>query len=80
MFFLNHYTSSYASVPTDANATIGWFQDQFVNVTSFRNGVEIGPLADSDWLRVVPYGLRKLVNWVYKVISLTPLNFPLFNF
>jgi hypothetical protein len=69
LFFLNHYTSSYASVPDDANATVGWFQDMHVNITSFRNGVAIGPLADSHWLRVVPFGIRKLVNWVYQVCT-----------
>jgi len=29
-----------------------------------RNGIQIGPQADSDWLYVVPYGIRKNLFWL----------------
>lgn len=65
-FGLNHYTSVYASKPTFTTGT-GWERDVGVNATRYRNGVPIGPVADSDWLYVVPWGLRKLVNWIHVV-------------
>jgi beta-glucosidase len=30
-----------------------------------KNGVPIGPRADSDWLYVVPWGIRKLLNYIH---------------
>jgi beta-glucosidase len=66
MFFLNHYTSSYASVPTNFNDTVGWFKDMNVNITRDRDGVPMGPRADSEWLYVYPQGIRDMVNWVSK--------------
>eukprot|EP01127_Copromyxa_protea_P017949 TRINITY_DN5547_c0_g2_i2.p1 TRINITY_DN5547_c0_g2~~TRINITY_DN5547_c0_g2_i2.p1 ORF type:complete len:531 (+),score=63.39 TRINITY_DN5547_c0_g2_i2:31-1623(+) len=63
-FGLNHYTSVYATSPT-SNLGEGWPQDSGVNTTRLRNGIPIGPVADSDWLYVVPWGIRKLVNWIH---------------
>jgi beta-glucosidase len=56
-FGLNHYTSEYvANDPTDKPAGI--------RSTREKNGVPIGPMADSDWLYVVPWGIRKLLNYI----------------
>ena len=34
--------------------------------TNVRDGVPIGEKADSDWLYVVPWGMRRLLNYVNK--------------
>jgi len=65
-FGLNHYTSVYVStnlhvLPPDI---VGWQRDLNVNVSSYRNGVPIGPPADSTWLFVVPAGFRYLLSYI----------------
>ncbi|GAV87772.1 Glyco_hydro_1 domain-containing protein [Cephalotus follicularis] len=64
---LNHYTTSYAQhdrtriwklILQDASA------DAAVITTSFRRGVAIGERAASRWLRIVPWGIRKLAGYV----------------
>ncbi|CAN1238034.1 Putative beta-glucosidase 41 [Linum grandiflorum] len=55
--------------------TVGWtrFQklilqdastDSAVITSSHRNGIAIGETAASSWLRIVPWGIRKLMNYV----------------
>lgn len=64
-FGLNHYTSSYVINRTDENTTaIGWEFDTHVITSRERDGVPIGPRADSSWLYVVPWGIRKVLNLV----------------
>ena len=43
-----------------------WFTDQYTNVSpeNQHNGTMIGVKADSDWLYVVPWGIRKLLLWI----------------
>jgi len=68
-FALNHYTTSYASNCSNppANLTLGWQTDQRVNLTKTSvNGTLIGPPADSSWLYVVPWGFRKILNWIWQ--------------
>jgi len=68
-FALNHYTTSYASNCSNppANLTLGWQTDQRVNLTKTSvNGTLIGPPADSSWLYVVPWGFRKMLNWIWQ--------------
>jgi len=66
-FALNHYTSTY--VQNNPNPQPGpptYDNDQGVSLPRYRDGVPIGNQADSDWLWVVPWGMRKLLNWVHQ--------------
>lgn len=72
---LNHYTSVYASAPpngTVPNPNDGWSSDLNVATLRVKDGVQIGPMADSNWLYVVPWGMRGILNWL-KVTYNDPL-------
>jgi len=62
-FQLNHYTSSYV-LASDTTKLKGWEYDVHASTTFYKNGIPIGNATDSDWLRVVPWGIRKIVNYV----------------
>jgi len=64
-FGFNHYTSEYVGHPTTQPSGEGWDVDEYVQMSRERDGKLIGPRADSDWLYVVPWGMRKLLEWVY---------------
>ncbi|KAL0039349.1 hypothetical protein WJX79_004246 [Trebouxia sp. C0005] len=65
-FLINHYSTKYIAHKKDTSKETG--MDLFDGSASVqhteRNGKEIGPQADSEWLRVVPWGLRKLLVWI----------------
>jgi len=62
-FGMNHYTSGYVnSNPSQTGE--GWDQDQKLTVSQVKDGKLIGPQADSSWLFVVPWGIRKILHWV----------------
>jgi len=64
-FALNHYTSTYASHPVSPPPTDpSWDSDQNAFLTREKDGKFIGPAADSSWLYVVPWGIRRMLNWV----------------
>jgi len=63
-FGLNHYTTSYIYPKTDIDTDFGWQSDVNVSSTHQRGDQMIGPLAGSSWLYVVPWGFRKLLNWI----------------
>jgi beta-glucosidase/6-phospho-beta-glucosidase/beta-galactosidase len=67
-FGLNHYSTQYTGAPRDNNKTSNadptYFDDQHVWNTHERDGKQIGPVADSPWLYVVPWGARKILNWI----------------
>ncbi|CAM6038557.1 unnamed protein product [Sphagnum compactum] len=52
---LNHYSSQYAT-RNDSDGSIA--------ITPYKNGVLIGPTTPSDWLFVVPSGMRKILGWI----------------
>ncbi|XP_062077857.1 putative beta-glucosidase 41 isoform X2 [Humulus lupulus] len=64
---INHYTTLYAR---NDRARIRKFilqdalSDVAVTTTPYRRGVAIGEKAASGWLRIVPWGIRKLTNYV----------------
>jgi beta-glucosidase len=61
-FGLNHYTSRYVSnVPSTVDNPAGTVPHD-IGV----DGVPIGPVADSNWLIVVPWGFRKLLTYVWQ--------------
>jgi len=56
---LNHYTTQLCS--TEYNATlVGWESDQDIR----KSYDPSWPESASAWLRVVPWGFRKLLNWI----------------
>jgi len=66
-FGLNHYTSLYnldRPAPPPNFVSGGWSDDQRVDYSTTRDGKLIGPAADSSWLYVVPWGIRKMLHWV----------------
>ncbi|KAL0489628.1 beta-glucosidase [Acrasis kona] len=62
-FGLNHYSTLYVSART--NVSSGYYAHMNATTTPYRDGKPIGERADSTWLWVVPWGIRKIVNWVY---------------
>jgi len=62
-FGLNHYTTAYGFYQP-LSGEPNWGSDQLAGTTVFRNGVAIGPAADSSWLYVVPWGIGKLLRYV----------------
>lgn len=66
---MNHYTSQYARARTEEPAEDDWtgnVEELAVN----SEGVEIGPLSGTAWLRVTPQQFRKLLRWIYTRYSL----------
>lgn len=49
--------------------TPGWETDVGVLSTRFRDGVPIGKVAASNWLYVVPDGIRQLLKYIKQVFS-----------
>jgi len=71
---LNHYTSWYTFDGADpAFPDYGYWHDKHSVGTKFRDGVENGPEADSDWLTVVPAGIRKSLNWIKERYNNPPI-------
>nr|GMC74616.1 putative beta-glucosidase 41 [Ipomoea batatas] len=64
---INHYTTYYAR--NDRFRIRKFFMqdassDAAVITTAFKHGVAIGETSASHWLRIVPWGIRKLLNYV----------------
>ena len=71
-FGLNHYTSRYTTYPPPPSAPSppppppDFYADMGVEETVYDlNGNLIGPMADSSWLYVVPWGIHDLLLYVY---------------
>ena len=67
-FALNHYTSRFIGAPsgTPPPPGQGFDADSWVNIQNYRNGVAIGPPADSPWLLVTPQWFPNLMRWVHR--------------
>jgi len=57
---INHYTSTY--VKNGKTNGTGWNSDKNTTDLVVKNGIPLGPLAQSKWLYVYPTGIRKLLN------------------
>ncbi len=68
---LNHYSSSWVGAPREKKVPSepSYYSDMDVWGTREKDGKMIGPVADSDWLYVVPWGSRHVLNWVAKRYS-----------
>ncbi|KAL0338768.1 UNVERIFIED_CONTAM: Oleuropein beta-glucosidase [Sesamum angustifolium] len=59
---INYYTTNWAAYkPTPPGTPPTYYTDQEVEFFTVRDGVPIGEQAGSDWLYVVPYGIRNLL-------------------
>ncbi|XP_047112347.1 myrosinase 1-like [Schistocerca piceifrons] len=56
-FGLNHYTTYYAELSENSH---WWLHDSGVHLSQDPKW----PAATSSWLRIVPWGLNKLLNWI----------------
>jgi beta-glucosidase/6-phospho-beta-glucosidase/beta-galactosidase len=64
-FGLNHYTSKYVRPMSAHSRAVGWDRDAAVQSLVFdQKHVAIGAVGASKWLRSVPWGIRKNLNWV----------------
>ena len=67
---VNYYSSRYVATPDEEhNATLSasgvpMIDENFALTIFNKHGVPLGPQAGSDWLFVVPEGLRALLNWL----------------
>nr|GMD74166.1 beta-glucosidase 44-like [Ipomoea batatas] len=62
---INQYTTYYVNDPSpNTSSTINYQNDWNAIFAYDRNGVPIGPRANSDWLYMVPWGLYKAVTYV----------------
>ncbi|XP_019154233.1 PREDICTED: beta-glucosidase 1-like [Ipomoea nil] len=62
---INQYTTYYVYDPSpNTSSTIDYQNDWNAVFAYDRNGVPIGPRANSDWLYMVPWGLYKAVTYV----------------
>ncbi|XP_053375783.1 uncharacterized protein LOC123534954 isoform X1 [Mercenaria mercenaria] len=59
-FGLNHYSSSYVTSDKKTDTNASYWDDQ--DTRGFADPSWIG--SGSSWLKVVPFGLRKILNWI----------------
>lgn len=61
-YSINHYTSKYVQLNLNKH------DEDYLGVLHhvFRDGKLIGEQAESDWLFVVPYGIRKSLEWIHR--------------
>ncbi|ODN04810.1 Lactase-like protein [Orchesella cincta] len=65
---LNHY-SSYLVTPASSDPGPGWYGDQDTATSQDPSWPETG----STWLRPVPWGFRKVLNWIKNTYNNPPL-------
>ncbi|XP_015936955.1 beta-glucosidase 42 [Arachis duranensis] len=62
---LNHYTTRFITYATDSNEESRYYGAQEMErIVEWEGGKVIGEKAASEWLYVVPWGLRKVLNYV----------------
>ncbi|MBA0548239.1 hypothetical protein Golob_019348, partial [Gossypium lobatum] len=61
---INQYTTSYISNPTTPSNVTSYQSDWNAAFANAKNGVQIGPRANSWWLYIVPWGMYKTVTYI----------------
>ncbi|CAJ1958453.1 unnamed protein product [Sphenostylis stenocarpa] len=71
---LNHYTSRFISHVTECAEENYYYKVQEMKrIEEWEGGQAIGEKAASEWLYVVPWGLRKILNYVSQKYAATPI-------
>ncbi|GMN59753.1 hypothetical protein TIFTF001_028836 [Ficus carica] len=71
---LNHYTSRFISNVTESPEEGDFYKAQEMErIVEWEGGEPIGVKAASEWLYVVPWGIRKLINYVAKRYNNPPI-------
>ncbi|XP_062105138.1 beta-glucosidase 42 [Humulus lupulus] len=67
---LNHYTTRLISHAKDSSAESDYYGAQEMErIVEWEGGETIGEKAASEWLYVVPWGIRKVINYVVKTYN-----------
>ncbi|XP_010467338.1 PREDICTED: beta-glucosidase 42-like [Camelina sativa] len=71
---LNHYTSRLISHVSNMEAESDFYNAQEMErAVEWENGEPIGERAASDWLYVVPWGIRKTLNYISQKYNQPPI-------
>ncbi|GMI78863.1 beta glucosidase 42 [Hibiscus trionum] len=71
---LNHYTSKFISHATSSSEECYYYKAQEMErIVEWEGGEKIGEQAASEWLFVVPWGLRKLLNYIAQTYNNPPI-------
>jgi beta-glucosidase len=77
LFMLNTYSTYFAQDFTYPAVNVGWTYDQGTNVSKVGpNGLQIGGVAQSSWLYIVPTGVGKLIRWIQNRYSRPQVSEP----
>lgn len=71
---LNHYTTRLIAHVTDDTEHNNFYQTQQIErIVNWPTGEQIGERAASEWLYIVPWGFRKLLNYIAKKYNNPPI-------
>ncbi|XP_019051456.1 PREDICTED: beta-glucosidase 42 isoform X2 [Nelumbo nucifera] len=71
---LNHYTSRFIAHVSKSPEVNGYYQvQQIERIVEWPNGERIGERAASEWLYIVPWGFRKVLNYISQRYRNTPI-------
>ncbi|PON45553.1 Glycoside hydrolase [Trema orientale] len=71
---LNHYTSRFISHVRESPEENDFYKAQEVEIIAeWEGGERIGEKAASEWLYVVPWGIRKVLNYIAKTYNNPPI-------
>ncbi|KAL4378899.1 hypothetical protein GQ457_02G025770 [Hibiscus cannabinus] len=71
---LNHYTSKFVSHATNSSQECCYYKAQEMEIiVEWEGGEKIGEQAASEWLFIVPWGLRKVLNYIAQTYNNPPI-------
>ncbi|KAK8715441.1 hypothetical protein V6N13_042775 [Hibiscus sabdariffa] len=71
---LNHYTSKFVSHATNSSEECYYYKAQEMEIiVEWEGGEKIGEQAASEWLFIVPWGLRKVLNYIAQTYNNPPV-------
>ncbi|KAK8713357.1 hypothetical protein V6N13_148577 [Hibiscus sabdariffa] len=71
---LNHYTSRFISHATSCSEESYFYKAQEMErIVEWEGGEKIGEKGASEWLYIVPWGLRKVLNYIARTYNNPPI-------
>ncbi|XP_022718439.1 beta-glucosidase 42-like isoform X2 [Durio zibethinus] len=71
---VNHYTSRFISHVTNSSEEIIFYKAQEMErIVEWEGGEKIGEKAASEWLYIVPWGIRKVLNYIAQTYNNPPI-------